>query len=128
MRRALLPLILLTGCASVPPPPRPAADSACSPTQIARARPTLQPLRRVPPIYPREAADRGVEGWVCLAFSIDAEGMIADARVVEAFPRGLFDASALESLRRWQYVRYEAIPETVRDRKIVLTYALPRGT
>jgi len=73
----------------------------------------LKRTREVRPEYPRDAQSRGIEGWVDVEFTIAADGTTRDLIVRDAEPRGIFDRSALEALRRW---RFEPI---VRDGRAV---------
>lgn len=61
------------------------------------------PLVRIPPEYPMRAAQRGIEGWVQVQFTITPTGTVADAKVVTADPPGLFDHAAIRSILRWRY-------------------------
>ena len=56
-------------------------------------------LRAVEPVYPDEARKAGVGGTVLLHLELDAEGRVADARVVAAIAPAL-DAASLEAARR----------------------------
>lgn len=47
-----------------------------------------QPIVRIPPAYPRRAAERGIEGFTMLDLHVDATGSVSDATVVEAEPSG----------------------------------------
>jgi protein TonB len=62
-----------------------------------------KPVTRAKPEYPRRALRRGVEGSVLLEFSVDADGNVVSPRVLEARPRGVFDAAALEAVSKWKY-------------------------
>jgi periplasmic protein TonB len=61
------------------------------------------PLVRVPPEYPASEATRGTEGWVEVQFSITATGSVRDAFIVDASPKGVFEAAALKAIGRWRY-------------------------
>lgn len=61
------------------------------------------PLQRVAPVYPRTARLAAVQGWVELAFSIDADGRARAVEVVGAEPPRIFDAAARRALERWRY-------------------------
>lgn len=61
------------------------------------------PLVRIEPDYPPRAAERGVEGWVVLQFTITPAGTVKDAKVVDAEPKGIFDAAAVKAVERWKY-------------------------
>jgi periplasmic protein TonB len=61
------------------------------------------PLVRIPPEYPRRAAQRGIEGWVLVQFTITPTGNVTDAKVVDADPKGMFEEAAIRSILRWRY-------------------------
>jgi periplasmic protein TonB len=61
------------------------------------------PLVRIPPEYPRRAAQRGIEGWVLVQFTITPTGSVMDPKVVDAEPKGMFDEAAIRSILRWRY-------------------------
>ncbi|MEE8408183.1 MAG: energy transducer TonB [Myxococcota bacterium] len=61
------------------------------------------PLVRINPIYPRRAAERRVEGWVIVEFTIDAQGGVKDARVINGEPRNVFERAALRAIGKWKY-------------------------
>lgn len=61
------------------------------------------PIFRIPPIYPQRAAKRGLEGWVEVEFAITAAGLVKNAHVVAASPRGIFDNAALRAISRWKF-------------------------
>lgn len=60
-------------------------------------------LSRPKPTYPRDAAQRGEEGWVKVAFTITEKGAVTDATIVAARPRRVFDRSALAAIERWRF-------------------------
>lgn len=61
------------------------------------------PLVRVNPIYPRSAAERRIQGWVLLRFTISTVGTVKDAQVVSSQPARVFDRAALQAVRKWRY-------------------------
>jgi len=61
------------------------------------------PVAAVPPPYPRKAALQGIEGWVRLAVEIDARGRVLGVRVLDAEPRGVFEQTAIDAIRRWSW-------------------------
>ncbi|MGH7822378.1 MAG: energy transducer TonB [Candidatus Binatia bacterium] len=63
----------------------------------------VMPLVRINPDYPPRAQSRGIQGWVIVQFTITAAGTVADARVVEAQPKGIFDDAAVKAVSRWKY-------------------------
>ncbi len=62
-----------------------------------------EPIERVKPEFPQEAALKGIEGWVLLRFDINEEGRVENISVVDASPRGMFDKKAKEAIRKWKY-------------------------
>jgi protein TonB len=48
------------------------------------------PLVRIPPTYPMRAANRRIEGWVKVEFTITKEGRVKDAVVVASQPNFCF--------------------------------------
>lgn len=63
----------------------------------------ITPLVRVPPQYPPRAAERGVEGWVLMEFTISPAGQPTDVVVVDADPRTIFDRAAIRAVKKWKY-------------------------
>ncbi len=61
------------------------------------------PLVRVNPEYPIRAAQRGIEGWVEVAFTISPTGTVTDAEVIGYYPSSVFNSAALRAIRRWKY-------------------------
>jgi TonB family protein len=57
--------------------------------------------------YPQEAIDANLEGWVDLVFIVDPTGRPRDGVVVDARPRGRFDATALAAVAAYRYVPFE---------------------
>lgn len=63
----------------------------------------LMPRIRIEPMYPRDAAVQGKQGFVTLSFDINSYGDPTNIQVVEAEPRGYFEQSAKKALRKWKY-------------------------
>ncbi|MDG2335697.1 MAG: energy transducer TonB [Myxococcota bacterium] len=61
------------------------------------------PLVRVPPQYPIRAAERGIEGWVVLRFTITATGTVENPEVIDSKPKRIFDRAAIRALKKWKY-------------------------
>jgi len=61
------------------------------------------PLVRIEPDYPPRAAERGIEGWALIQFTITPAGTIKDAVVVDSEPKGMFDTAAVKAVERWKY-------------------------
>jgi len=94
-----------------PPPPPPPFPGFSEPFEQTMAR--LQPIRvggnvRTPtktrdsrPVYPPEAQAARVQGVVILETIIDAQGNIANARVLRSIP--MLDSAALSAVSQWQF-------------------------
>lgn len=110
---------------SVPVPATAAADAESRPSPpaapAAQALPRL--LRDTPPHYPQAALNRRLEGRVEVAFTIQPDGSVGDAKVVSANPEGVFDRAALTAASRW---RFEASGQRVSTRR-TLTFRVPSG-
>jgi len=60
-------------------------------------------LVRVKPNYPARAASRHIEGWVKIEFTVSPAGTVANARVIDASPPGIFDEAALDAIKKWKF-------------------------
>lgn len=63
----------------------------------------LVPLVRLTPRYPRNAARDGVEGQVRLEVTVRPDGTVEKVRVLEANPRGYFEAAAVAAARQGRF-------------------------
>jgi len=61
------------------------------------------PIVRVEPMYPARAAQRNIEGWVLVEFSITKMGTVNNAKVVRSEPGKIFNRSALKAANKWKY-------------------------
>ena len=61
------------------------------------------PLQRIPPQYPRDAARNGITGWVQLEVLVNPDGTVRSAKVLDAKPKGLFEAAAVQAVLRWKF-------------------------
>lgn len=78
------------------------------------------PIVKVAPIYPTAAEMAGLEGWVILSFTVNKEGRVVDAQVVDDCahvtaagqqqteecadqPNKIFDQAALNAARKFKY-------------------------
>ena len=61
------------------------------------------PIVRIDPLWPREALLDGISGYVILEFTIEADGSVSDAVVVESEPRRLFDRNAVRAIYKWKF-------------------------
>lgn len=63
----------------------------------------VMPLNDVSPDYPRYALQRGIEGHVKLAFTINRAGAVENLRVLEAKPNNVFEREARRAAVRWRF-------------------------
>ena len=63
----------------------------------------VMPLNDVSPEYPRYALQRGIEGHVKLAFTINRAGAVENVRVIEARPQNVFEREARRAAVRWRF-------------------------
>ena len=63
----------------------------------------IVPLVRVEPIYPQRAAQRGIEGWVEMEFTITPAGTVKNPVVTAFEPSSVFNRAALKAIRKWKY-------------------------
>lgn len=63
----------------------------------------VQPIVRIPPQYPIRAAERGIEGWVLIEFTVTETGSVIDPVIVDADPPSIFNRAALRAVVKWKY-------------------------
>ena len=61
------------------------------------------PIFQVPPVYPRRALERGIEGCVMLKFTVTKVGSTREPSVEWAVPPGIFDRAAMRSALKYKY-------------------------
>jgi protein TonB len=61
------------------------------------------PIVKVTPQYPRRAAQRGIEGYVVLEFTVTELGTVESPRVIEADPPEVFDRAAMDAALKFRY-------------------------
>lgn len=80
--------------------------------------------RTVEPLYPPAAQRNGVEGYVILRLNIDVMGRVRDVFVVDSEPIGVFERSARDAARRFEFtparVGGAAVPSVI-EKKIVFS-------
>jgi protein TonB len=97
-------------------------SAATEPSKTSSRAVPLRKIEDVAVVYPPRARSRGIEGWVDVAFTVDATGRVTGARVLSAQPAGTFDEAALVAVRRWRY----APPPAPQDANVRLRFRLDR--
>ena len=69
------------------------------------------PISTARPNIPRTAYDNQINGWVLLAFTVEPSGRVRNIRVMDAEPRGVFEANAIEALQGWIYQPFKGEPK-----------------
>ena len=63
----------------------------------------LVPLSTARPQIPEYAYKQGIEGWVEVVFVVTTRGTVENVRVIDADPKGVFEAATVESVANWLY-------------------------
>ena len=63
------------------------------------------PLVAIAPQYPTRAAQRGIEGWCLVSFTVDGLGSVVEESiiVVDSEPPNIFDRSSLRAAARFKF-------------------------
>ena len=83
---------------------------------------------QIPPQYPIEAQQKGIEGWVKLSFSIDTDGSVTNIKVVDSQPKNTFERAARKALKGWRYKAkfVNAVPVMQHNMMIQLDFELEK--
>jgi protein TonB len=77
----------------------------------------IKPVRKVKPIYPREAEDQHIQGRVKVRLSVNLEGNVTDVEVLLAEPPGVFEEAVLTAVKQYKFKRdgttYQADQEII---------------
>ncbi|GAW86922.1 periplasmic protein TonB [Bathymodiolus platifrons methanotrophic gill symbiont] len=85
------------------------------------------PLVRIPPTYPMRAANRRIQGWVKVEFTITKEGTVKDALVIASHPSSIFNRAALKAIKRWKFKPHVIAGEAFEQRAVqTLEFKLSR--
>ncbi len=80
-----------------------AQDTSSTDTTQLEVTLAAEPINRVPPKYPLNAAKRGQEGWVQVSFVVDEEGKVQDPFVHDSSGNKYFEKAALRAIEEWEY-------------------------
>ena len=62
-----------------------------------------EPLKRVPPVYPKEAAFKGVFGYTSMRYLIDEKGKVTSIATWDEYPAKVFSRVSQRALSRWKF-------------------------
>jgi TonB family protein len=88
-------------CAGLVPPSEPHPPSC--PAGEASLDAVSAPVVRVDAKYPPAASRRGTDGYVCMNFTVQADGSVSDICVSDQRPGQLFDREAAAALAQWKF-------------------------
>ncbi len=60
-------------------------------------------LKVVRPLYPMAAVMRRIEGHVVVEFTVQKDGSVGKALIVESVPEDIFDAVALSAIQQFRF-------------------------
>lgn len=109
MKKQFVPIIyvvMLVACGSITiiPAPRPIPAFDSSNSGIAKSLSgEYLPLVKVAPIYPREAAQQGLEGWVIVEYTVNENGKPVDISVFDESPEAVFTETSIAAARQFVY-------------------------
>jgi protein TonB len=63
----------------------------------------LQKIHSVDPVFPEEARERDLTGFVDLEFTVRWDGVVEDVTVLKSQPVGIFDQAAVTAVKQWRY-------------------------
>ncbi len=63
----------------------------------------MPPLEELQRRYPRAARREGLSGKVLIRLSVAPDGQVTDATIRQSTPAGLFDALALDYVKRFRF-------------------------
>ena len=102
-------LLMLAGVVGVWAFPLRAPASAAAGSQVAEERSSsaeIQPVKKVPPVYPLAAKKAGIQGVVRLRVSISDDGSVSDIRVLSGDPQLV--KAALDAVKQWRFPTSDA--------------------
>lgn len=73
------------------------------PSSIPLLEEDMLPVSVANPVYPQQAADDRIAGWVMLRFTVTRVGTVINAQVADSDPAEVFDESALNAIEQFIY-------------------------
>jgi TonB family protein len=88
--------------AQSPSPTKKTVGATTQGTQVQANQPTL--IKSVPPTYPQEAKEQGIQGSVRLHVLVGTDGVVKEASVLSGPPS--LTQAAVDAVRQWRYKPY----------------------
>ncbi len=63
----------------------------------------LTQTRNAEVVYPERALTQKIRGWAEVEFTIETDGTVKNVIVLNAEPKGVFEANTMQAVRRWRY-------------------------
>ncbi len=63
----------------------------------------LVSVKRMPPVYPLQAKQKKIQGYVTIQFIVNTHGAVEDVTVIESNPSGVFDQSVISCVYKWLF-------------------------
>jgi len=60
-------------------------------------------LKYIEPLYPPDAFDKDISGYVSLSFTITKDGFVTDVEVLKSVPENVFEHAAVDAVRQWLF-------------------------
>jgi TonB family protein len=106
-----------------PPPVDVGPPLGVPPTPVGASPPLIQQVR---PVYPPVARNLNAEGRVTLRLSVEPDGSVGSAAVLDCSRPGVgFEAAALASVKKWRYVPAPGQP--VRNVEVTIHFKQPQA-
>jgi len=82
-------------------------------------------IRAVQPIYPEQARQALIEGWVQLAYTINTNGRAENILVIKEYPNGVFSKAAIDALKEFTFQpqSVNGVPVSI-DRFLIINFKL----
>jgi periplasmic protein TonB len=100
-----------------PPEPEPVPEPKPEVQPLPSVFRDIKPVKKVKPIYPREAEAAHIEGHVRVRLTVEVNGSVSDAKILLSEPPGVFDAAVMEAVVQYIFKRdgtsYQADQEII---------------
>ncbi len=63
----------------------------------------VKPVKKVKPVYPREAEQQHIQGSVKVRLNVDVEGNVTEVQVLSADPPGVFEEAVLTAVKQYKF-------------------------
>ncbi len=89
--------------AAPPPPPVVRTPKPAPPPPSAGETRVAEVIQAAAPSYPIEAARNQTSGYAVVEFTVEPDGSVSDAHIVDSSPRRVFDNAAIQAVKRSRF-------------------------